>query len=181
MCTPRDNHCNLLVTLAEFGCEYGCAHDTAFLEDGGLVDGKKFCFVGDQQEQRISNVVPKSSSDSMKAPEKPAALAAGEPTPPYTFDVSKLHPVTKSNQKKFLKPPKIIELLDKGTNEVIVCFRGITNAHRALGIDRGFATLACLNYGTPSQPDLKDYVLRYVLKRYENNFGRGSHKSVFLA
>lgn len=108
-----------------------------------------FCFVTDRHEQPVSS-------------EKSAASKEGGPIPPYTFDVSTLLPVKKSSSATPVKPPKVIELVDKGTNLVLCCFRGVTKAHRALNVERSFATMACLNYGTPFQPDLGDYILRYV-------------------
>lgn len=97
------------------------------------------------------------------SPNMTTTFKEGGPKLPYTFDVSTLLPVRRSNEKPLSKPPKIIELVDKGASEVVCCFRGVTKAHRALGIDRSVATMACLNYGTPSQPDMGSYILRYVL------------------
>lgn len=108
------------------------------------------------------------SQEGYRVPEAPSEpsvqVEQGGPTPPFTFDVSKLLPVPRSNTKALVKAPKVIELIDKGANMVVVCFRGVTHADRALGIDRGTATMACLNYGTPTQPDLGEYILRYVLE-----------------
>jgi hypothetical protein len=143
-------------------------------EGGGLVEDKYFRFV-EGYEWKTENKhlsfdeppqkkrLPKKTEKKMTPPKHNLAIAAqfGGPKPPYTFDVSRLLPI-KSQFRATLRPPKVVELLDKGTNEVIVCFRGITNAHQALGINRGFATMACHSYGTASQFDFKDYVLRYA-------------------
>lgn len=82
----------------------------------------------------------------------------GGPLVPFTFDVSKLLPVKRSSAVS--KESIVIELLDKGTNQVIVCFRGITNCHQALGLDPDTVIMACMNHDSPSQPDLGSYILR---------------------
>lgn len=121
----------------------------ACLGGGGTADGKLYFSFDDE---------PQSGATSL--PRKAAPPEEGGPIPPSTFDISTLLPVKRSSQKFPLRPPKIIELVDKGTNEVVCCFRGITRAHQTLGIERSFVLKACSSYGTSLQPDLGTYILR---------------------
>mmetsp|Transcript_27266 Transcript_27266/g.41234 ORF Transcript_27266/g.41234 Transcript_27266/m.41234 type:complete len:544 (+) Transcript_27266:174-1805(+) len=58
------------------------------------------------------------------------------------FDLLSLQPVRKkTHQSK--RPKRVIELVELRTGKVIVCFRGATDACRALGLERKTVTAAC--------------------------------------
>jgi hypothetical protein len=125
--------------------------EQACIGGGGTTDGKLYFSFADETQPQL-----------FLFSEKTATLKEGGPIPPSTFDVSTLLPVKKVSYPNPSKPQKIIELVDKGTNKVVCCFRNITKAQQALGFDRNFVSTACLSYGTRFQPDLGTYSLRYA-------------------
>ena len=157
-------------------------------EGGGMVKGSYFRFLSEEGEEGDfdENFEDDEEEDDFARPpkkrkitKKPAISASeaeaisiaqsalGGPIPPYTFDVSMLAPVRKTNEKPRVRPPKLIDLLDKGTQEVLCCFRGVTNAARALGLTRDAVTKHCLH---PHNRELefKTFALRYSTKLVHN-------------
>lgn len=74
----------------------------------------------------------------------------------HHWDLSLLQPVRKKTNAG-TRPKKIIELVNSITDDVIVCFRGTTDACRALGLGRAEVLAACASGDTL----FKGYSLRH--------------------
>jgi len=78
------------------------------------------------------------------------------------FDLCSLHPVRKKTQPP-KRPKRIIELMELRTGNVLCCFRGATDACRALGLERKTVTAACEIYDRNGHvTTFKTFSLRYA-------------------
>ena len=61
-----------------------------------------------------------------------------------------------------MKPKRTIELVELRTLKVMVCFRGTTDAARALDLERKDVTAACESYAKTRPLTFSSYTLRYA-------------------
>lgn len=96
-------------------------------------------------------------------PSSTAAKATGRAQKPLPgpFDLSTLLPIRR-NLKPPLKPRHTIELVELRTLKVLVCFRGTTDASRALGLDRKAISGACESYSKTRPITFGTFTLRYA-------------------
>ena len=102
-----------------------------------------------------------SRRDSTYVPEPNRDLYFGVQPHRPRFDLSSLQPVRKKTNPG-TRPKKIIEVVELATGKVMVCFRGTTDACRALGLERKQVSAACDNFGLESQINFETYTLRFL-------------------
>ncbi len=125
--------------------------------------------VAPSHNKKNTRVLPLESGrlTLQEAASRPTATAAkvttGRPQKPLPdpFDLSTLLPIRR-NLKPPLKPKHTIELVELRTLKALVCFRGTTDASRALGLDRKSISGACENYAKARPITFGTYTLRYA-------------------
>ena len=87
---------------------------------------------------------PTARSSSVPSPSSPSLYVPKES--PRRWDLSMLKPVRKKANPG-TRPRKLIEVVNTQTNDVLVCFRGTTDACRALSLSRSEVATACDAHG----------------------------------
>lgn len=87
------------------------------------------------------------------------------------FNLTQLIPLPPRDHIFFnsTRKKKVVELIDKATGQVIVCFRGIQDAGHALGVERRQIAKACQMYVTSRNPSEDD---RSLFRRFDTFFLR---------
>ena len=87
---------------------------------------------------------PTAPSRSVPSPPSPSSYVPKES--PRRWNLSMLQPVRKKANPG-TRPRKLIEVVETKTNDVLVCFRGTTDACRALSLSRSEVATACDGLG----------------------------------
>lgn len=106
---------------------------------GGIVDGKHFQYTTKKALEKNMNQTTVSSNNKGDTDSNDCPSAKH-------FDVTQLQPMksTASLKKKY------VELFCKGSNKVLVCFRGNMDASNALNLDREVVIKMCQGKASPS-------------------------------